>query len=116
MGLTGEKIKGKESAKSGVATNYVTREKLEKLKTAIIEKPTEDTALKNVQNIVSEFAEITYSTENFSFPRSEEIQRTFIVDSLEEVYQRLNNLIEKGSEDEKQWAQNILKIFEKSSP
>jgi len=116
MGLTGEKIKGRDIAKCGVATHFVPQEKMEKLKTAIIEKSGEDATLKHVQSIVQEFAEITYNPEHFSFPRSDDIQRTFLVDNIDALLDRLHNTIENGSEDEKGWASNVLKIIEKSSP
>ena len=116
MGLTGDKIKGRDLAKCGVATHFVPQEKMEKLKTALIEKSGEYADLKRVQSIVNEFAEITYDPEQFTFPRSDEIKRTFSVDNIEGVIARLQHTIEDGSEDEKVWAGNVLKIIQKSSP
>lgn len=116
MGLTGDKIKGRDLAKCGVATHYVPLEKMDKLKTAIIEKSGEDPDFKRIQNIVNEYAEIIYNPNQFSFPRYDDIKKTFLVDNIESVITRLSNVVEDGSEDQKAWAGNVLKIIERSSP
>lgn len=116
MALTGEKIKGKDLAKCGVATHFVSSERLENLKSTIIEKSKEDVSLQKLQDIVSEFSEVIYSPKDFWFPKGDEIKRTFIPDDLNEVFTRLQRLIENGSEGEQAWAQNTLNALNSFSP
>ena len=116
LGLTGEKLKGKDLALSGVATHFVPNSKLEQMKQAIIDNTKEDTDLNKLDEIISPFTEIKYSDENFSFPHSEDIKKTFLVDSLPEIIKRLNTLIETGSEGEGKWAQKQLDTLNKISP
>ena len=116
MGLIGEKLKGKDLAKCGLATNFVTSDKLEKLKLAIIEQADEDITLEKVQEIVNEFSEIVYSPDDFSFPKGDEISRTFVPDDMTEIHTRLQRLVENGSEGEQAWATNTLKTLNSFSP
>jgi hypothetical protein len=65
--------------------------------------------------MVQAYAEITYSPENFNFPNIHEIQRTFLIDSMEEIHNRLNIMHESGSDIEKLWAKKILNILNRVS-
>jgi enoyl-CoA hydratase/carnithine racemase len=116
MGLTGDKIKGKDLAKCGVATNFVSNDKLDKLKEAIIEKSKEDVNLQQIQELVNEYSEIVYSPNDFGFPKSDEISRTFIPDDLNEVFVRLQRLAENGSEAEMAWATKTINSLNSFSP
>jgi 3-hydroxyisobutyryl-CoA hydrolase len=116
MGLTRERIKGKDLAKCGVATHFVPTDKLESLRKVIIEKVNEDTELPHLQEIVKEFSEIVYNPEEFSFPKYDEIKRTFLVDSLEELMNRLSSLIENGSTEEMEWAKKCINEINSASP
>ena len=116
MGLTGEKIKGKDLAKCGIATNFVTNDKMDKLKETIIEKAKDDITLQQVQDIVNEFSDIVYTPKDFSFPKSDEISRTFIPDDLNEIFVRLQRLVENGSEGEQTWATNTINTLNSFSP
>jgi enoyl-CoA hydratase/carnithine racemase len=115
MGLTGDKLRGKDLAKCGVATHFVPLEKIDKMKNAIIEK-SGDISLASIQEIVNHYSELVYSQDNFSFPKSDEINRTFLPDNLDEIYNRLNQLIESGSEGEQTWAANVIKTLDSYSP
>lgn len=102
-------------AYSGIATHYVPKDKLEILKKDIIDKSNKDTNLQNIMEMVQSYAEITYTPENFNFPNFHEIQRTFLIDSIEEINNRLNIMLENGSDIEKLWAKKILNILNKVS-
>jgi hypothetical protein len=52
MGLTGEKLKGEQLVKCGVATHYVKQDKFDKLKSVLIEKVQPDHKLEDIANIV----------------------------------------------------------------
>ncbi len=116
MGLTGEKLKGRDLAKCGLATNFVRSEKLDVLKSIIIEKSNENISLEKLQEIVDEFSEVIYSPENFSFPKGDEISRTFVPDDLNEIFSRLQRLEENGSEGEQAWAKKTLDTLNSFSP
>lgn len=115
-GLTGCKLKGKDLAYSGVATHFVKDQDIESLKKSIIESTKEDSDLKKLNEIIAQFSEVTYSEENFSFPNEEDIKKTFLVDSIEDIIKRLDTLQETGSEGEAKWAQKQKDILNKISP
>jgi 3-hydroxyisobutyryl-CoA hydrolase len=108
MGLTGERLKGRDLAKCGVATHFVPMEKIENMKNAIIENVDKDTDLKKIQSIVKEYSEIIFTPENFEFPKYNNVKKVFIPDSLENIVKRLINLIQTGSEEDKSWASKHL--------
>jgi 3-hydroxyisobutyryl-CoA hydrolase len=116
MGLTGDRLKGKDITKCGLATHFVSHNKLEQLRNVLLEKVNEDTELEHLQGIVSEFADLEYNPENFDFPKYEEVKRTFMIDSLEELFGRLQNLAENGSQEEVAWASNALNYMNNASP
>lgn len=116
MALTGEKIKGKDMAKCGIATNFVKSEKLEVLKSILIEKSNEDISLEGLKELVNEFSDIVYSPQNFYFPKKDEISRTFMVDDLDQIFKRLHHLTQDGSEGEMLWATNTIKLLNNLSP
>jgi 3-hydroxyisobutyryl-CoA hydrolase len=116
MGLTGEKLKGEQLVKCGVATHYVRQDKFDNLKNIIIEKSGKDNTLEHITQIVTENSDLTYSKEIFEFPYFNEVEKTFDLTSLDDVYKRLADMIANGSDGEQKWAANILQILNKSSP
>jgi 3-hydroxyisobutyryl-CoA hydrolase len=118
MGLTGERLKGKELVKCGVATHFVPQSKIPQLRQTIIDKTDETTDLKKLQEIIKEYAEIIYSSDIFSFPKSEDVRNIFKVDSLEEIFQRLESLHSNpnSTPEQKTWAEHILKHLKSYSP
>jgi 3-hydroxyisobutyryl-CoA hydrolase len=115
LGLTGDKLKGKDLAYSGIATHYVPKDKFESLKKDIIEKSNGETNLENLKEIVESYSEVTYSAENFTFPNIHEIHRTFHIDSMEELHNRLTVMLENGSDSEKLWAKKTLNTLKRVS-
>ena len=102
-------------AYSGIATHYVPKEKFEILKKEIIEKSNRDTNLQNLREIVQAYSEVTFSPENYTFPNIDEIHRTFSIDSMEELHNRLSLMLENGSDSEKLWTKKILNTLNKAS-
>lgn len=115
LGLTGDKIKGKDLAICGVATHYVPRQNFENLKKDIIESVNEDTNLEKLKEIVKSHAEVTYSEDKFTFPNIDEIHRIFAVDTMQDLHKRLQNVFENGSDTEKLWAKNVMGVLSKAS-
>ena len=115
MGLTGDKIKGKDLAFCGVATHYVPKQNFENLKKDIIQSVNEDTDLEKLKDIVKIHAEEIYSEDKFSFPNIEEIHRIFAIDSMENLHKRLLNIFENGSDTERLWAKNVMGVLSRAS-
>jgi len=115
LGLTGERIKGKDLVTCGVATHYVPRQNFENLKKDIIENVNEDTNLEKLKEIVKSHAELIYTEDKFTFPNIDEIHRIFIVDSMKDLHKRLLNLFENGSDSEKIWAKNVMAALSRAS-
>lgn len=116
MGLTGDRLKGKQLTQCGLATHFVSQDKIEKLRNTLIEKVNDDSDVAHLQEIVRDFADLEYTPEQFDFPKYEEIKRTFMIDSLDELFGRLQNLADNGSEEESKWASNALNSMNNSSP
>jgi 3-hydroxyisobutyryl-CoA hydrolase len=116
MGLTGEKLKGEELVKCGVATHYIKQEKFDILKNILIERIKPEHTLEDIQKLVLENTDKTYSKDHFEFPYYNEIQKVFEVTSLSEINKRLEDMVKNGSTGEKEWANNILLNFRKYSP
>ena len=116
IGLSGERIKGKDLAKCGFATHYVSLDKFDKLKQELISKANSNSNLDTIKDICNSFADFTYTPENFSYSKLELINKVLQLDSLKENIQRIKELSEKGTETEKQWAVTTLANFAKFSP
>lgn len=126
LGLTGERIKGKDLAVTGVATHYVKEENLEKLKNIIIKKTDETTDKEKLQAIVSSYSDYSYNRKDFKYPNLSVIKYVFKLDSLEKIYERLDNILLKKSEnvenkdllteENKVWAEKTKKTMEIQSP
>ena len=104
MGLTGEKLKGIELVKCGVATHYVKQENFDKLKETIIQNLNEEMSSSDILNLIKQVADQTYDVEQFEFPNYNEIQNTFSIDNLEEIFKKLEIMSTDGSEEEQKWA------------
>jgi 3-hydroxyisobutyryl-CoA hydrolase len=116
VGLSGDRIKGKDLAKCGYATHYVNLENLEKLKAELITKANGSTTLESITNICNSFSDFTYTPKEYSYSKSEMINKIFKLDSLIENVERLKALEKNGLEAEKLWATTTLTNFAKFSP
>lgn len=129
-GLTGDRIKGKQLALSGVATHYVKEENFEKLKNVLISKVNAKTDKESLNKLITEHSDIVYSSDNFAVPHFEAIKYAFKVDSLDGIFNRLNNLRSGNLSDIKDeelsktlstnevkiWADNCITNLNKFSP
>jgi enoyl-CoA hydratase/carnithine racemase len=115
-GLTGERLKGKDLVKCGLATHFVTQEKLDQLKQKILESVDENTNLQKMNQLCSSYSEIIFKEKDFSLNKLDEIINVFQLDSLSNVFSRLNEIVEKGEEENKNWAANILKNLNSYCP
>ncbi len=106
-GLTGERLKGKDLVKCGLATHFVTQEKLDQLKQKILESVDENTNLQKMNQLCSSYSEIIFKEKDFSLNKLDEIINVFQLDSLSNVFGRLNEIVEKGEEGDQNWAANI---------
>jgi 3-hydroxyisobutyryl-CoA hydrolase len=116
MGLTGEKLKGEDLVKSGVATHYLKPENLEKLRGYLKEKVTSEMTVEDVSNLVKDMSEKTYNVDKFEFPHIEYIDKIFDGNTLEDIISKLQNMAIYGEEDEKLWSKKILDTLNKMSP
>jgi 3-hydroxyisobutyryl-CoA hydrolase len=130
LGLTGDKVQGKDLAISGVATHYIKEDKFAKLKEILIEKVNSKTNKENLKALISENSDITFSQDKFAFNNFEAIKYAFKPDSLEGIFTRLNNLVLNKFNDEKEekliksfynentktWAEKCLKSLNSHSP
>jgi enoyl-CoA hydratase/carnithine racemase len=116
MGLTGEKLKGEQLVKCGVATHYIRQDRFDSLKEVIINGVKPEHTIEDITKLVGDVSDRVYSKESFEFPYYNEIQKVFDVTSLDDVYKRLDDMVKNGSDGEKEWANNILLNFSKYSP
>lgn len=104
LALTGERLKGSDVLKAGIATHYCNSNKILNLEKAILDVDNEQ-ELKNVLNQFNEKDSQEFSLE----PYLSKINHCFAGDSVEEIMKRLK---EDGSE----WAEKTLKTLSKMSP
>lgn len=102
--------------KCGLATHYVSQEKLEELKQKILESADENTNLQKMNQLCSSYSDIVFKDKDFSLNRLDEIMNVFQLDSLQSIIGRLNNLVDNGEEEVKNWASNILKNLNSFCP
>ncbi len=116
MGLTGEKLKGEELVKCGVATHYVKQENIDKLRNYLKEKVNADMTVDDISNLIKELSENTYNKEKFEFPNYNFVEKVFDGSTLDDIFSKLQNLAIYGEEQEKLWSKKILDTLNKMSP
>jgi 3-hydroxyisobutyryl-CoA hydrolase len=117
MGLTGERIKGKDLALCGLATHYATPEKFEIIKKKLIEDVDEHFNYSKLFLYISGLSDLTYKDEDFKINHLNEINKIFKLDSIPEIYKRLKDVADNHEkEDVKKWASNIHKNMLTYSP
>ena len=116
--LTGYRIKGKECLLTGIATNYIINENLEKVKINLINlcKENENVNLKIIQNELKKFGEIYDENKKYNFPNEDIIIKVFKPDSIYGIFERLENIKNNGNEFEKNFAIQTLNILNNASP
>ncbi|XP_017757669.1 PREDICTED: 3-hydroxyisobutyryl-CoA hydrolase, mitochondrial [Eufriesea mexicana] len=104
LGLTGDRLKGIDVLLAGIATHFVSSEKLSELKQDLL--MTEQTDVKEVLN------KYQYKKLNSEFclaPYMNKIETCFSASCVEEIIERLK-------EDNSEWAKKTLQMLLKASP
>ena len=114
--MTGERIKGKELVKCGLATHFVSSNKIDSLKNALIEISDDNVDYQKLHQICNNYADLVYDAKEFYFPNMGEINKIFLHDNLIDCIKRIKTLSIEGNEENKKWANNILKILSSYSP
>ena len=116
-GLTGLRIKGKDLINYGIATHFVNTDKLDLCRNAI-KKFCFDNLNFNVEDIkkiILEFGEES-NCNNFNFSYENVIKDVFIADSIYNIYERLENKIKNGNDEEKKFCMKTLDILNNECP
>jgi 3-hydroxyisobutyryl-CoA hydrolase len=116
IGLIGHRLNGKEALNCGLATHYVKQENIEALKQAVIEKTDSNTDLAGVRNIIKPFTEGQYDPSTFSFSNQEIIKKVFQLDSMNSIYDRLEEMKSSNNTEESSFAGETLEKLNKMSP
>lgn len=139
MGLTGHRISGKELAITGIATHYINKEGFENLKKVLIDKVDDGINRDTLKKIIADNTEISFNPNKFDFPEYNNIKYVFRPDSLDNIFKRLNSLVNGDisniinennddkelinstknlnlNEDTKVWGEKYIKILNKMSP
>lgn len=103
LGLTGDRLKGKDVLKAGIATHYIPSNRLYELETLLLRCTNEN----EVYNLLSKFNE---PEGGFSLAAHiKDINYCFAAGSIEEIIERLERV---GND----WSKKILKTLSKMSP
>jgi hypothetical protein len=119
VGLLGEKIKGEQLVKCGLATHYIPSSQINSLKSKIVELTNDKTTIEDIINICNYFSVEVYDPNKFSYPNLEVINKVFLDDSLKSIFARLRNLTNENTnikEEERIWAKNTLEKLYSFSP
>lgn len=117
LALTGDRLKGLDLVKSGIATHYVPSENLEELKKTLVEKANHYMELPEINSIINSFAELNNDKVDPEFTKEDEINRIFDLElELDEIFDKLELWKENGSETESTWATKVLDSLNKASP
>lgn len=103
LGLTGNRLKGSDVAKAGIATHYIESSKIDSLKAKLIEDSRDPEII---------LKENTENLDNIKFtmePLTEKINSIFSHENVEAIVDALKR-------DNSEWAQNILKTLKEVSP
>ena len=117
VGLTGYRVKGIEAVHTGIATHYIEKEKTAAAKEALenLCKTKENVTVDDVKNELRKYGQ-EHQRENFKFPNEDIINSVFRIDSIYNIFKRLEALKETGNEKEKKFADVTLKILNAASP
>lgn len=103
LGLTGNRLKGSDVVKAGIATHYIDSSKIESLKAKLIEdsRDPEIVLKENTENLDN----VKFTLE----PWLEKINSIFSNENVEAIVDALQK-------DNSEWAQNVLKTLKEVSP
>jgi len=104
LALTGDRLKGADVYKAGVATHFVSADKMEQLHTTLSEVKSSD----EIEGVLEHYCTTDTPEANFG-PHLDSINDCFSRDSVQEILQSLS---EHGSD----WAQKHVKTMKRVSP
>ena len=105
LAITAARLAGKELVQAGIATHFVGQEKIDELKTALIERVNPETSIQEIENIVNNFATVVQGP----LSDNDEIDKYFGgANSVEEIFERLK--------DKREWSTAKEKSAEKLCP
>lgn len=116
LGLTGERIQGRDLAVTGVATHYVNPDIFGKMRELIVQNVSEDSTAENVKDLIDRHSEYVYDQKTFDLANADLIREVFKLDSLEGIYSRLEHFRGNGTDRQKKWAEDILNKLNSYSP
>lgn len=125
VGLTGDKITGKNLAVTGVATHYFSPENFNGILDILKKEVNEKTNLSSLQELINKKADYVYDSKNFTFPNYDLIKYVFQPSTIQTVFKRLNNLKNQNKEElkenflnstSKEWAESVLNDLNTKSP
>lgn len=116
VGLTGYRIKGKDCLNAGIATHFVTQNELQSVKEDIEALCTQNNnvTISDIHSLLNQKG-ISSNAKEFKFENQDIIDKVFSLDSIFDIYARLNKLKEEGDKREKKFACDTLKTLEKAS-
>jgi len=119
VGLTGHRIKARDLVKCGVATHFMTSNNYTKFKQDIILFMGKNQLNKreDIITLVNYFSELSYNRNSFHFDNLDLINKYFDIDSLSNIFKRLNQAKNtKLGETEEKFVNKTLDILSKASP
>jgi enoyl-CoA hydratase/carnithine racemase len=90
LGLTGAQVKNIDCVKSGISTHHINSKDIPELINSIKEKSFNIKNFMDLDLIIGDFCIEKFSKENFYFKNLEIINNIFILDSLKNIYMRLD--------------------------
>ena len=105
LAITAGRVSGKELVQAGIATHFVSDEKIKDLTKAIIKDTKPESSMQDIEDTINSFADKM----DGPLPDIDKIQKYFDgVESVEEIFERLK--------DDSEWANNKLQRSEKLCP
>lgn len=106
LGITGSRLTGHQLVQTGIATHFVSKDRVNALRDALIKEVNSNTKLDDVVQIVNSFSEQPQEP----FSELADIERCFSgATSIEHIHKNLES-------DSSEWAQKKYKSLEKLSP
>lgn len=88
LGLTGQRVKGRDLAKYGIATHFVPEDNVEELRKHLMADVKPDSSHDDIEHIVDDHADV--EAKMGKIPNHEEIKKIFQPDSIQAIVDRLD--------------------------
>ncbi len=107
LGLTGNRLKGKQVLAAGIATHFVPKADLPALEQLIVDADTEDP--EQLSKLISERFPVENATIKEQFPDIDKIEKVFKNETVDGIVKALEQINDE-------WSQGILKTLRSVSP